>query len=389
MGLDALTVSALTAVVVLVSGTLFTVDTFLRRDETVGRMWALSFLAGMVTSICYIIWAFDRGAVWPIALGNAAFVISAGCMWLGCRRFNDRRMRPAGIVVAGGGAATLVAALIDHVDGDWAGAATMFVLIALFAGLGSYESFTREMRARRGVLGLTGVLAVECLFYAARAVVFLTLGSDSEVFRVGFSTEVTSIVTVVLTIVALLTTSMLRAGLAPRRGAMRSAALRLSDDGILPHDSFEVIFEQLVARAQARRELVGVVSVRVDDLLQITTAYGRREADAVAAAWRTAVRSAAPTQSVVGDDGSGGLAVTMVPSGPSEARAVAVSLRDAVFDGINAAEVTVLPIATVGTAISSRRGVRPVDLVAAARATATETGADVIDVAEIGQSTSR
>src|SRR5690606_31756144 len=118
-------------------------------------------------------------------------------------------------------------------------------------------------------------------------------------------------------------------------------------------------------------------------------AYGRAEADAVAAAWQQAVRSAAPTLSIVGEDGSGGLAVTIVPSSASEARAVAISLRDAVSDGISEARVTVLPIVTVGTAVSRRHGIHTADLVAVARATATETGADVVDVTESGQPRSR
>ncbi len=389
MGLDVFTVSVMTAVVVLVAGTLFLLETFLRKDETVGRIWALSFLAGMLTSVAYMIWALDPSSIWPTALGNAAFVSSAGCMWVGCRRFNERGILIAACAVAAGAVATFAAALIDVARGDWAGAFVMFILIAAFAGLGAGESFSGEMRRNRNAIGLAVVLAAESLYYVARTIVFVTQGTESALFRTWFSTESTSLVTVVLTIVALLTTSILRAGLAGVRGVSVTSDLQRTDDGVLRADSFARLFGELVARAGVRGETVGVVSVRVDDLPQITTAFGRGEAESVATAWRQATRRAAPTQSFVGEDGNGGLAVALLPSSPSEARHVATSVRDAVFDGVREARLSVLPIVTVGTAISSRRGITTEDLIAVARATAGETGTDVVDVDDVTPSAAR
>lgn len=389
MGLDVFTVSVMTAIVVLVSGTLFLLETFLRKDENVGRIWALSFLAGMLTSVCYMIWALDPASIWPTALGNAAFVSAAGCMWLGCRGFNDRRMTTQAIVVAGAAALTFLAALLDARSGDWAGALAMFAFIAVFAGLGAGEAFTGEMRRNRNAVGLAVVLGLQSLYYVARTVVFQTQGADSELFRTWFSTEVTSVVTVVLTIVALLTTSVLRAGIARVRGVSASSDVRRSDDGILHADSFALLFGELVGRANARGQHVGIISVRVDDLPQITTAFGRGEAEEVATAWRQATRRAAPTESFVGEDANGGLAVALVPGSASEARAIATRVRDAVFAGVLDARLSVLPIVTVGTAISSRNGISAVDLIAVARATAGETGTDVVDVDEVTQPASR
>lgn len=383
MGLDVFTVSVMTAVVVLVAGTLFLLETFLRKDEAVGRIWALSFLAGMLTSVAYTIWALDPTSVWPIALGNAAFVSSAGCMWLGCRRFNERPIPIAASAVAGGAIVTFAAASLDAASGDWAGAFVMFVLIALFAGVGAGESFSGEMRRNRNAVGLAIVLAAEGLYYLVRTIVFVVRGPESDLFRTWFSTEVTSVVTVVLTVVALLTTSILRAGLAGVRGVSVTSDLQRTDDGVLRADSFARLFDELVLRAGYRGEMVGIVSVRVDDLPQITTAFGRGEAESVATAWRQATRRAAPTQSFVGEDGNGGLAVALLPSSSSEARYIATSVRDAVFDGVREAQLSVLPIVTVGTAIASRRGITTADLIAVARATAGETGADVVDVDDV------
>jgi hypothetical protein len=98
--LDLMSVLVMTTLVVNVSGILFIVETLLRRDEGAGSVWALAFLAGMLTTLSYSLWAQTPDAWWAIAVGNAAFVASTGCMWLGCRRFNGRRMGWASAVVA-------------------------------------------------------------------------------------------------------------------------------------------------------------------------------------------------------------------------------------------------------------------------------------------------
>ena len=81
--LDLFSVLVATAVVVNVSGVLFIVETMLRRDEGAGRIWALAFLGGMLTTLAYIIWVQSpEAAWWAVAVGNAAFVTGTGCMWL-------------------------------------------------------------------------------------------------------------------------------------------------------------------------------------------------------------------------------------------------------------------------------------------------------------------
>ena len=127
MTLDLSSVLVMTALVVNVSGILFIVETLLRRDEGAGRVWALAFLAGMLTTLAYIVWAQSPDAWWAVAVGNAAFVAGTGCMWLGCRRFNGRRMawssgarrRPRcsaaaiAVVVAGSGRRRLGGSAVD------------------------------------------------------------------------------------------------------------------------------------------------------------------------------------------------------------------------------------------------------------------------------------
>ena len=88
MNLDLLTVSVLTALVVVTS-VVFIVGMLLRKDESAGRIWGLGFLAALLTVVAYLAWAASPEAWWAVAVGNAAFLCGTGLMWLGARRFND------------------------------------------------------------------------------------------------------------------------------------------------------------------------------------------------------------------------------------------------------------------------------------------------------------
>lgn len=383
MQLDSLSVAAMTAVMVNVSGVLFLVEMILRNEERVGRIWALSFLAGMLTTICYLIWSFDPAAIWPAAVGNGALVASAGFMWIGCRAYNDRAQAPSVVLVLLGSCAVYETTVIDAASGDWAGALPMFIAIALFTGLGGAEALRGEMGRHRNATALAVVLMLVCVYYAARTIVFVTAGHDAEVFARWFGTTITSIVTVVLTLVALLTTSVLRAERARVHGVTATMELRRTEDGVQLAETFLITFDELIERATARGERVGAVSVRVDDLHQIATAFGVVEADAVAIAWRAATRDAAPAQAQIGEDGQGGLVIAIVPESAAEAHSIAVEIRDVVTAAVREAGVSVIPAVTVGSAVASTSDARAIDLIEAAREVASETSG--IEVREIAQ----
>jgi len=306
MILDPFTVSIMTGLVVNVGGGIFILETLLRRDESASRLWALGFLAAMLTTISYVVWAGRPDAWWAVAAGNATFVAGTGCIWLGCRRYNERRMLVPGILVAVGvvGAAiTVVAAGPD--GGAWAGAVWMFVALAIFAAAGAVESATGVMGSIRTSWGLALVLAIQSVYLTVRTVVFLTLGPDDPVFELWFSTTSMSFLTISLTIVAVVVTSVLRARRAPLRGYGPALDILPSDDGVVSAEVFRHLLTGVVARAAGRRELVTVVCVRIDDLDQISTAFGSDIARRVAETWRAGVRRHASALAIVGEDGLG------------------------------------------------------------------------------------
>jgi hypothetical protein len=377
LDLDLYSVLVATAVVVNVSGSLFLVETLLRRDEGAGRVWALGFLGAMLTTLAYIIWVQSPEAWWAVAVGNAAFVAGTGCMWLGCRRFNGRLMAWSSALVAaavGGAAASVFVA--GPAGGDWAGALWMFIPLLAFAAAGAIECLRGELRESRTAWVLSAVFAFQALYYLSRTTAFLTSGPESALFRDAFGTVPTSFVTIVLTIVAVVVTSVLRASRAPMRGHLRSAGAGTASDGVVSHEAFTSAMTELCARAEWRSELVAAIAVRIDDLEQISTAFGSEVARAVTETWRTGVRRHAPSDSFVAEDGPTGLLVGVLVDSPHEARRRAAVIYRGLFDDFGTLGA-VLPVVGVGVALSDTAGYDAARLAEVAREAATRAATDV------------
>lgn len=377
MNLQLTSVLIMTALVVNVSGVLFIVETLLRRDEGAGRIWALGFLAGMLTTLAYMVWSQSPGAWWAVAVGNATFAATTGCMWLGCRRFNGRSVKWASVVVAAGvlaaGAAVVAA---GPTGGDWAGALWMFVALMIFAAAGAVECVRGALRESRTAWVLAAVLGFQSLYYVSRTSAFLSSGPDSALFESTFGTIPTSFLTVVLTIVAVVVTSVLRASRAPMRGRLPGSDL-LAEDGILSHDVFQRSLADLVKRASWRSEIVGVIAVRIDDLDQISTAFGSEVARAITDAWRMGVRRHAPSNALVAEDDTSGLLIGLAMDSPTDARRQAGTVYRGLFDELGKVGGGVIPVVGVGVALSDTTGYDPAELQRVAREAAARAAASV------------
>lgn len=378
MTLDLTSVLIVTALVVNVSGALFILETLLRRDEGAGRVWSIGFLAAMLTTLAYTVWSQSPGAWWAVAIGNASFVAGTGCMWLGCRRFNARSMLwPSALVVGAVLAAGASVAVEGEGGGDWAGALWMFVPLIVFAGAGAVECLRGDMRESRTAWVLGAVLGFQSLYYVSRTTAFVTSGPDSALFQTAFGTVSTSFLSVTLTIVAVVVTSVLRAGRAPMRGYLSRAEAVERDEGILTDEAFAAALEGLCRRAERRGETVAVTSLRVDDLDPISTAFGSEVAGAVAETWRAGVRRHAPANAVVGRDGPTGLALALAVSSAPDARRQAAAVYRGLFDDLGKVGGGVIPVVGVGVALSDSAGYEPVRLARIARAAASRAAANV------------
>ncbi|RKT37158.1 GGDEF domain-containing protein [Microbacterium sp. AG1240] len=357
MTLDNFTVSLAAAVVIIVSGVMYLAETLMRKDGLSGRLWAIAFLSGILTVLSYLVWAAAPDAFLAVAVGNAGFVASAGFIWLGCRAFNDRTLRwPAGVLAALvliAGVAVLVA---GPDGGDWAGAVPLFIGTGAMALLAAIESRRGAIGRRWSSLGLTVVLAIEAVWFTARTLAFVVYGPDSEVFATFFNTIVSSFLTITLTIVAVVVTSVLRASESNLRGQPDVYTLSVGIDGVLLPASFRSATTTLIERASRQGETICVVSVRIDDLGRIATAFGPAEAEQVAAAWRNGVRQYAPTAAMVGEGESGSLLIAFLTTSFSDVRRMASILHRRLLDDFGGLGISVVPVVGVGIALTDRLG---------------------------------
>ena len=361
MNLDLASVLVMTALVVNVSGILFIVETLLRRDEGAGRIWALAFLAAMLTTLAYIVWAQTPEAWWAVAVGNAAFVAGTGCMWLGCRRFNGRRMGWPSALVAVAVLAAAVAVVIEGPDGgDWAGALWMFVpLVGIRRRRRGRVPARRPRRVAHGMGAQRRCSRFQSLYYLSRTTAFLTSGAESSLFLSAFGTMPTSFLTVTLTIVAVVVTSVLRATRAPMRGYLRPAGFGTARDGILSKDVFDGALDRSVrtrALALGARRCDRGADRRPGADLDRVRQRGRARRDR-----DLAQRASAGTRrpnAFVAEDGPSGLLVGVLVDSPREARRQAgVDLpRSLRRSGHAVGGTGVIPVVGVGVGLSDTTG---------------------------------
>ncbi|MBD7958000.1 diguanylate cyclase [Microbacterium sp. Sa4CUA7] len=348
------TLAAITALVVVVCGVLFIAETFLRRDDPAGRLWALGFLSAMLTTLAYAAWANDADAHWAVALGNATFVAGTGFMWLGCRRFNERPMRWSIVLVAAAAVAAAVGVLVAGPDaGGWAGALWMFAPLCVFALAAAVETRRAAMRRATNATMLALVFALQSLFYLCRIVVFIAVGPEDTLFAVWFGTVPASALTVVLTITSVVATSVLRATRTGLRGRTAIAAEGGSALDIQTAPMFAQTLAEVVRAARRHGDQVAVLIIRLEELDYIATAFGLELADELIAAGRGAVRRGAPPLAVVGEDGDERLAVVTTVRSAGEARRLGMALYRELFDAFNSISGGVLPSLGVGIAVSS------------------------------------
>lgn len=371
MIIDPITQSVLTALVVTVSGVIFISETLLRRDEGAGRVWSLAFLAAMLTTIAYLVWAAVPTMWWAVAVGNMTFVAGTGLMWLGCVRYNNR-LNPlyVGIVTGGAVAAFVTVIVAGDAFHGWAGAEVMFIAIILFAGAGAVETLRGAMGKNMNARVLAFVLGVQSVFYIVRTVVFFIVGPEDEFFVRWFGTEMTGYLTVILTITAVVTTSVLRADRARLRGLSETSMVGFTSGGLLHENSLKLLLSERAQRAQARRDPLVVIAIVVEDLDTIATAFGESTAVEVVESWIEGVRRHAPSSALIAEDGPGRLLVVSNTSSVNEAKEQAMTIYQGLLDDAGMAGAVVRPAVGIGLALSTMVGYDAETMVEAARAAA-------------------
>lgn len=357
MTLDLFSLQLATSTVILVAACLYLLETLVRRDGAAGRLWCATFLAGVFSALCYLVWVLLPQPFVAVAVGNGAFVAATAFIWLGCLAFNRRALRTPAIVAAGVVAAVIVSALVEGPDGgDWAGAVGLFLGNATFAVLGAVETRRGAIGRRWSAAGLTVVLAIEAVWFLGRAAVFATVGPDSDLFRAAFDTPTANFLTIILTMATVVVTSVLRASESALRGQPDTRTLVLDERGVLLPESFRAAAADIVERAAASREPLAVVAVHLPDAGVVARAFGPEEAETIVRAFRASVRRHVPATAAVGETDATALTVAFTPAAEATEKRIAAELHERIVDDLAALGMSIVPVVGVGAATAAEVG---------------------------------
>ncbi len=298
--LDTTTLFVVGGLVLLLAGIAFLLETLLRRNDVVGRLWSVFFLSAMFAVFAYVVVSLDPSTWWAGAVGNGAYVMAIGFIWSGARRANGRGALLV-VPVALGVVVAVAALLPGEAGGFWAGAVEMFLGVAIVCLLSAIE-FTRGVLARllasRALKMLLGGIG---LYYLGRTAAFVVLGPEDPVFTVYFGTAVSTLVEIGLTVIG---TIMLASVQGDRFAHLSENEVeigaKLRIDGIMNGPLFRELAETWLLRAIRERTALVLLLIEVADLEAVNTAFGRAAGDAAIRATGRVVLTQAPTASLVG-----------------------------------------------------------------------------------------
>ncbi len=352
MVLDLATVVTVNAIVEFLAGIIFLAQALLHRHSRAARVWALAFFASILTTVCYYAWTISPEAWIGNALGNAAFAVGVGCLWLGAVRYNQRTTRIPVILVVTAGVVAFVASVFDVRD-PWAGAPVLFLVLAILATIGAIETRRAILATHPYAGGLTIVLALTAVYCLARFVLFLAFGPESEVFTTAVSSANTGIMTIALSLVGVTTTAVL----VSEEQVTATAGARLDRtstfDSVLSGRSFERFVNGMNDRARRRGGAIAIVALVIPDLERIREAFGTVEAEALERDFRESALARIVPTAPIGESGPGRLVTVLPGASPAQAEQTARAIHRLVTEDLSRQDRAVVPLVGGGLAVGN------------------------------------
>lgn len=292
------TLVAAGGIIVTVCAVTFILNVVLRRNDAVGRLWVVAFVAVMLMNASVLAYEVNPYLWWSLGVSNGMFAVTLGFIWAGLRVANGRRALSAVPFAAGVVVAT--AAIVEGPRGGlWAGAAVLFAVVAVQGALIAVEchraALVSKINAR--ILGIAAATAA--LYYAARLVVFLLEGPNTPTFLVLFAPSVVSILLTSLLVIGTLTLSSLHGELRGRDRGSDGVDVE-PESGVVGPEAFERLSATWLARAERDRSTLVFATFRMPDLDELTTAFGRDARNAALLRVGRVVSDRLPAASLVG-----------------------------------------------------------------------------------------
>ena len=377
MNLDLASIVAINTIIECLAGAMFLGQALLHRHSRAARIWALAFLASILTTVCYLAWAIAPEAWIGNAIGNAGFAVGVGCLWLGAARYNGAPMRWRVAVVVAAAIIAFVGSVFDVRD-PWAGAALLFAILAVLAALGAIEARRGKMGRRPFAVGLMIVLAVTALWELTRLVLFVAFGPGSEVFETWAGSANAGVLTAALSIVAVTSTAVLISE------EDLEGALRDEDEGgrglgpILGGEVFARLVDEMSARARVGGGEITVLALVIPDFQRIQGAFGGAEAEMLERRFsETALRRIDPIAPVA-TAGPGRVVAALSGRSVAAAEQAARAAHRLVAEDLAAAPGAVVPLVGAGLAFGRSGRALIAEAVRAAERSAASDDAAVI-----------
>jgi diguanylate cyclase (GGDEF)-like protein len=278
MTFDPATVAVMSGLIVTLCGVTFIMNTTLRRNDVVSRIWSVAFIAAILQTLSYAVWSLDPASWWGLAVGNGAYAAAVGLFWSGLRRGNARSSLLWIPPLAGTGVA-LAVVLRGPDGGAWAGAAEMFLVVAAFAVLGTIETLSGKLRRSLNARILTVIFIVVGVFYVGRTIGLLALGPDDPVFLGYFGPIPAILINLCLIILATVALSIIQIESHGLPGRVDSGTDTGGIDGIVGSRAFRGLAESWLLRSVRERSTLVLMVLELVNLDEINVAFGRPAGD--------------------------------------------------------------------------------------------------------------
>ncbi len=300
--LDTLTLRVAFGVVGFCVLVLFYGVTYRTTRSAYSGWWCVSLALFLVSALLFLL---NGTAAQMVAnpMGNTLAVLGASCVWAAARSLRAGTIPWWQQVAAP--ALVMVASFLDDPAGDiWTGGPYFLGGMAVMLGLSTYELavLLREpdqrpsTQVRFAVWSLTLTSGAVAVFYLLRAVVFVAVGPDHTLFRAGFGSQVTTLLTMVLLVVV--TFSMSALSHEQQTSVLREQASHDPLTGALNRTEVLRHAEAALAASAKRAAPSPVVMVAdLDGFKELNDGFGHTAGD------QALVRFVASCRDVVGEAG--------------------------------------------------------------------------------------
>lgn len=266
--------------------------------------WVISVGLFLVSAVLFLLNGTSAQVV-ANPMGNALAVLGGASVWAAARSLRDRRtpLWQLGLLPL----VVMVASFLDDPQHDvWSGGPFFLVGMAVTLGLSAYELAvvrrdpavvsSERPQFRFAVSALASASWLVALFYLLRAVVFVAVGPDNDVFRVGFGSQATTLLTMVLLVVV--TFSMTELSHDQQTSDLLERATHDDLTGVLNRSEFLRRADEAFSAAGRDGGGSGVVMVAdLDGFKALNDGFGHAAGDRALLHFATACRT------VVADDG--------------------------------------------------------------------------------------